>query len=42
MDTLVALQAREEEVEREWWWLHGALNEVARVGASTETRKRSG
>ena len=31
--TLAELRAREEEVEREWQWLHDALNEVARVRA---------
>jgi hypothetical protein len=33
MDTLAELRAREEEVAREWHWLHEALNEVARVRA---------
>jgi hypothetical protein len=33
MDSLVELRAREEEVAREWHWLHEALNEVARVRA---------
>jgi hypothetical protein len=33
MDELAVLRAREEEVEREWRWLHDALNEVARVRA---------
>ena len=28
-DTLEELRALEREVEREWWWLHGALNAVA-------------
>jgi hypothetical protein len=31
MQTLAELRAREQEVEREWQWLHGALNSVARV-----------
>jgi hypothetical protein len=31
--TLSELRAREEEVEREWQWLHDALNEVARARA---------
>jgi hypothetical protein len=31
MDSLAELRAREEEVAREWRWLHDALNEVARV-----------
>ena len=33
MDTLTELRAREVEVEREWEWLHDALNKVARVRA---------
>ena len=33
MDSLAELQAREQEVEREWYWLHETLNEVARVRA---------
>ena len=33
METLAALRAREEELEREWQWLHDTLNEVARVRA---------
>ena len=32
-DTLEELRALEREVEREWWWLHGALNAVAQVQA---------
>ena len=32
-DTLEELQALEREVEREWWWLHGALTAVAQVQA---------
>jgi len=32
-DTLEELQALEREVEREWWWLHGALNAIAQVQA---------
>jgi hypothetical protein len=32
-DTLEALRALEREVEREWWWLHGALNAVAQAQA---------
>jgi hypothetical protein len=32
-ENLDVLLAREEEVAREWQWLHDALNEVARVGA---------
>jgi hypothetical protein len=33
MESLATLLAREEEVAREWQWLHDALNEVARVRA---------
>ena len=33
MESLAELRAREEEVAREWQWLHDALNEVARVRA---------
>ena len=33
MDKLTELRAREEEGEREWEWLHVALNKVARVRA---------
>jgi hypothetical protein len=33
MEPLVALQAPEEEVEREWRWLNDTLNEIARVRA---------
>ena len=33
MDSLAELRAREQEVAREWQWLHDALNEVARVRA---------
>jgi hypothetical protein len=32
-ENLDVLLAREEEVAREWQWLHDALNEVARVRA---------
>ncbi|NJO33009.1 MAG: hypothetical protein HC869_07515 [Rhodospirillales bacterium] len=32
-ETLEALTAREEEVGREWQWLHDALNTVARARA---------
>ena len=27
------LQALEQQLEREWWWLHGALNALAEVQA---------
>jgi hypothetical protein len=33
MESLVELRAREEEVSREWQWLHDALNTVARARA---------
>jgi hypothetical protein len=33
-DTLEELRALERQVEREWWWLHGALNAVAQVQAA--------
>jgi hypothetical protein len=33
MESLETLLAREDEVAREWQWLHNALNEVARVRA---------
>ena len=33
MESLVELRAREEEVAREWQWIHDALNTVARVRA---------
>ena len=32
-DTIEELRALERAVEREWWWLHGALNAVAQVQA---------
>jgi hypothetical protein len=32
-DDLDVVLAREEEVAREWQWLHDALNQVARVRA---------
>jgi hypothetical protein len=31
--TIEELRALERTVEREWWWLHGALNAVAQVRA---------
>jgi hypothetical protein len=30
-DTLEELRALERQAEREWWWLHGALNAVAQM-----------
>lgn len=32
-ETLAELRAREQEVAREWQWLHDALNSIARVRA---------
>ena len=32
-DDVGELRARQEEVQREWTWLHQTLNEVARVRA---------
>jgi hypothetical protein len=32
-DSLDELRALERQVEREWWWLNGALHAVARVQA---------
>jgi hypothetical protein len=32
-ESLETLLAREEEVAREWQWLHDALNEIARARA---------
>ena len=33
MESAAELRAREQEVAREWQWLHDALNTVARVRA---------
>ena len=33
MENLVALRARASELDREWQWLHDALNTIARVRA---------
>jgi hypothetical protein len=33
MESLAELRAREDEIAREWQWLHETLNEVARVRA---------
>jgi DNA-binding IclR family transcriptional regulator len=30
-NTLEELRALERDVERQWWWLHGALNAVAQA-----------
>ena len=35
-NTLDELRALEREVEREWWWLNGALNAVAQVQADRQ------
>jgi len=35
-DTLAELRAREDEVAREWEWLHEAVNLVARARAEDE------
>jgi hypothetical protein len=32
-DTLDELQVLERQVEREWWWLHGAISAVAQLQA---------
>lgn len=32
-ESLAKLRAREEEVGREWQWIHDALNTIARVRA---------
>ena len=32
-DTLEELQALEREIERQWWWLNGALHAAAEVSA---------
>jgi len=32
-DTLDELQALERQVEREWWWLHGAISAAAQLQA---------
>lgn len=36
MDSLESLRAREEEVGREWEWLHDVINRVARARADQE------
>jgi hypothetical protein len=41
MESLETLRAREEEVAREWQWLHDALNLVARVRAEQGAPPRS-
>jgi hypothetical protein len=32
-DTLEALRTMERQIEREWWWLNGALHATAQVRA---------
>ena len=36
MESLESLRAREEEVGREWEWLHDVINRVARARADQE------
>ena len=33
MDELDKLRALEREIEREWWWLSGALHAIAQVSS---------
>ena len=33
MDELDRLRALEREIEREWWWLNGALHAIAQVSS---------
>ena len=33
MDELDKLRALEREIEREWWWLNGALHAIAQVNS---------
>ena len=33
MDDLDKLRALEREIEREWWWLNGALHAIAQVSS---------
>ena len=40
MESIYTLQAREEEVGREWEWLHDVINRVARAKAHEEGRPR--
>jgi hypothetical protein len=32
-DTLEELRTMERQIEREWWWLHGAIHATAQVCA---------
>ena len=36
-ETLEELRELERQIEREWWWLHGALNAVAQMHAERAT-----
>ncbi len=36
MESIETLQAREEEVGREWEWMHDVINRVARARAHEE------
>jgi hypothetical protein len=36
-DTLEELRARERRIEREWWWLNGAIHATAQVRAERST-----
>jgi hypothetical protein len=40
MDELDKLRALEREVEREWWWLSGALHAVAQARSGDATAFR--
>ena len=40
-DNLEQLRALEREVEREWWWLNGALHAAAQASAEWSTGKHS-
>jgi hypothetical protein len=39
MESLAELRAREDEVVREWRWLHETLNEIARAWADNGDAK---
>ena len=38
MDELDKLRALEREIEREWWWLNGALHAIAQAHADGLSR----
>jgi len=38
-DTLEELLALEREIDREWWWLNGALHAVAQLQAEDRLRE---